>query len=165
MSIYEEKYAMCAFCWNMRKCGNKQNMRQSHIRMQLTCLARSAQDRAALISVSKQLSAAVTSLHAARPWIWSTKVRRQFWHSAGSLGWPFPTLKYLYFLQIKYTKAILSNRTRRLLWSEITKMLIAVSEKKFTVSFIIIFGTLSFPMGLVHRTVCLLMGNNKYTHI
>jgi len=50
----------------------------------------------------------------------------QFWHSAGSLGWPFSKLKYKYIFQIKYTEAILSNSTRQLLWFEITKMLIAV---------------------------------------
>jgi len=32
----------------------------------------------------------------------------------------------IYFFQIKYTEAILSNSTRKLSWSEITKMLIAV---------------------------------------
>jgi len=25
---------------------------------------------------------------------WETKVRRYNWHSVGSLGWPFPMLKY-----------------------------------------------------------------------
>jgi len=30
---------------------------------------------------------------------------------------------------MKYTEAILSNSTRKLLWFEITKMLIAVKEK------------------------------------
>ena len=40
--------------------------------------------------------------------------------------WPFPVLKYYYIFQIKYTEAILSNSTRKLLWFEITKMLIAV---------------------------------------
>ena len=54
------------------------------------------------------------------------KVRRYNWHSAGSLGWPFPMLKYWYIFQMKYTEAILSNITRKLLWFEITKMLIAV---------------------------------------
>jgi len=44
----------------------------------------------------------------------------------GSLGWPFPMLKYKYIFQIKYTEAVLSNGTRKLLWFEITKMLIAV---------------------------------------
>jgi len=75
-----------------------------------------------------------------------TKVCRYNCNSAGSLGWPFPMLKYKYvFLQIKYTEAILSNSTRKLLRFEISKMLIAVLEKKCIVSYIIIFGTLSFP--------------------
>jgi len=73
-------------------------------------------------------------------------VRRYNWHSAGSLGWPLPVLKYQYIFQIKYTETILSNRTRELLWFENIKMLIAVYEKNM-VSFIIIFGTLSFPIG------------------
>jgi len=50
-------------------------------------------------------------------------------------------LKYKYILQIKYTEAISSNSTRKLLWFEITEMLIAVLKNKFIVSFIIIFGT------------------------
>ena len=54
------------------------------------------------------------------------KVRRYNWHSAGSLGWPFPVLKYKYIFQINYTEAISSNSTWKLLWFEITKMLIAV---------------------------------------
>ena len=56
-------------------------------------------------------------------------------------------LKYKYIFQIKYTEAILSNSTRQLLWFEITKVLIASLRKKIIVSFIIIFGTLSFPIG------------------
>jgi len=35
----------------------------------------------------------------------------------------------IYFFQIKYTEAILLKSTRKLLWLEITKMLIAVKEK------------------------------------
>jgi len=35
-------------------------------------------------------------------------------------------LKYKYIFQIKYTEAILSNSTRKLLWFEISKMVIAV---------------------------------------
>jgi len=38
----------------------------------------------------------------------------------------FQYQKYEYIFQIKYTEAILSNSTRKLLWFEITKMLIAV---------------------------------------
>ena len=47
---------------------------------------------------------------------------------------------------MKYTEAILSNSTRKVLWFEIIKILIAVKKNKFTVSFIIIFGTLAFPI-------------------
>jgi len=47
----------------------------------------------------------------------------------------FSTLKYKYIFQTKNTEAILSNSTRKLLWFEITKILIAV-KNKFIVSFI-----------------------------
>ena len=59
-------------------------------------------------------------------------------------------LKYIF--QIKYTETILSNSTRKLLWFEITKIIIAVKEKNI-VSFIIIFGTLSFPIVLFRKHV------------
>ena len=73
---------------------------------------------------------------------------RYNWHSAGSLGWPFSVLIYEYMFQIKYTEAILSNSTRKLLSFEITEMLIAVyKNSKIIVLFLIIFGTLSFPIG------------------
>jgi len=72
-------------------------------------------------------------------------VCRYNWHSAGSLGRPFPIVKYSCIFQIKYTEAVLSTNTRKLLWFEITKMLIAVQEKNY-LPFIIIFDTLLFPM-------------------
>jgi len=51
-------------------------------------------------------------------------------HSAGSLGWPFPMLKYKYiFSDKKYTEAILSNSSRTMSWFEISKMLIAHLKK------------------------------------
>jgi len=50
--------------------------------------------------------------------------------------------KYKYILQMKYTETILSNSTRKLLWFEIARMLIALLRNKFIVSFITIFGTL-----------------------
>jgi len=56
--------------------------------------------------------------------------------------------KYDYILRIKYTEAILSNSTRKLLRFEITKMLIAACNNKFIVLFSIIFGTLSFPISM-----------------
>ena len=67
-------------------------------------------------------------------------------YSAGSLGWPFSVLKYKHIFKIKYTETLLSNSTRKLLRFE---MLIAVEKKsKVIVSFSIIFGTLSFPIGM-----------------
>jgi len=51
------------------------------------------------------------------------KVCRYNWHSAGSLGWPFLSLKYEDVFLIKYMEAILSNSTQKLLWFEITKMM------------------------------------------
>jgi len=41
------------------------------------------------------------------------KVCRYNWQSAGSLGWPFPMLKYKYIFQTKYTETVLSNSTRK----------------------------------------------------
>jgi len=51
-------------------------------------------------------------------------------------------LEYKYIFQIKYTEAVLSHSTRKLLWFEISKILIAVLKNKF----IMIFHTLSFPI-------------------
>jgi len=56
-------------------------------------------------------------------------------------------LKYEYIFQIKCTEAILSNSSRKLLWFEITEMLIAV-KNKFIVLFIKIFSTLSFSRSM-----------------
>jgi len=39
-------------------------------------------------------------------------------------------LKYKYIFQTKYTEAILSNSTRKLLWFEINETLIAIFQKK-----------------------------------
>jgi len=69
--------------------------------------------------------------------------REQCWF----LGWPFPMLKYTSIFPIKYTEAILSKSTRKLLCFEITKMLVVVLKNNFIVLFIIISGTLSlFPL-------------------
>jgi len=56
------------------------------------------------------------------------KLCRYNWHSADSLGWPFPVLECKYIFQIKYIEAILSNSTLKQLWFEITKMLTAVEK-------------------------------------
>ena len=65
-----------------------------------------------------------------RTWVLSDRIGNEsapiIWHSASSLGWPFPVLKYKHLFQMKYTEAILSNSIRKLLWFEITEMLIAV---------------------------------------
>jgi len=41
-----------------------------------------------------------------------------------SVGWPFTMLQHEYIFQIIYTEAVSSNSTRKLLWFEISKMLI-----------------------------------------
>jgi len=80
---------------------------------------------------------------------------RYNWHSAGSLGWPFPMLRYRYIFQIKYTEAILSNTTRKLSWLEISKMLHDCSLKINLLShLLLIFGTLSFPIQVYLQTKC-----------
>jgi len=61
-------------------------------------------------------------------------VCRYYWHSAGSLSWPFPVLKYEYIFQIKYTEAIFSNSTRKLLRFKIIRTPIAL-KNEFIVSF------------------------------
>ena len=52
---------------------------------------------------------------------------------------------------IKYTEAILSNNIRKLLWFEITKLLIALKERNYRVIYYN-FGALSFPVCFVHFT-------------
>jgi len=42
-------------------------------------------------------------------------------------------LKYKYIFKITYTEPILSNSTRKLLWFEITKMMIAVKKINYCV--------------------------------
>ena len=41
---------------------------------------------------------------------------------------PFPMLQHKYIFQVKSTEAILSNCTRKLLWFEITEMMIAFKK-------------------------------------
>jgi len=57
------------------------------------------------------------------------------WHSAGFLDWPFSTLKYQYIFQIGKIigKQFYQSALKELLWFKITKMLIAVQEKKLIV--------------------------------
>ena len=61
--------------------------------------------------------------------------------------WPFPILKYKYIFQIKYTEAILglSNSTRKLFGLKLANVDCSF-KNKYSVLFIGIFGTLSFPI-------------------
>ena len=54
-------------------------------------------------------------------------------------------LKYKYIFQIKYTEATFIKQNSELSGFEITKLIFVVQEEKL-LSFIIIFGTLSFPV-------------------
>jgi len=76
------------------------------------------------------------------------KVRRYNWHSA------FAVLKYRYIFQIRHTEAILSNSTQKLLWFEITKMLIAV-KNEFIVLFFYNFRHTFFPY-IQHQPVAVM---------
>jgi len=76
---------------------------------------------------------------------------RYNWYSAGSLGWPFPMLKQKYIFQIKYIEAILSNSTRNCYGLKLPKCRLQFKKNKFIVSFIIIFGTLLFPIVATRR--------------
>jgi len=59
---------------------------------------------------------------------------------------------------MKCTEAILSDSTRKLLWFEITKMLIAALKSKFTVLFIIISTNLCRKK----YAICALCDASKY---
>jgi len=125
--------AACRCCWQCSPSGTDRTL--------AIVTSRCASPRSAFSRMSR------TSVSEPRPrGTQRTKVCRYNWHSASSPSRPCPLLKYWYIFQIEYTEAILSNSTREMLWFEITKMLIAVLEKKFIVSFIVIFGTLSFPV-------------------
>jgi len=69
-------------------------------------------------------------------------------------GLTISNAKILIYFSNKIYGSSLSNSTQKLLWFEITKMPIAVFKKKNLVPFIIIFGSLSFPMGCELVFVC-----------
>jgi len=90
-----------------------------------------------------------------------TKVCRYNWHSAGSLGWPFPMLKYKYIFQIKYTEAILSKSTRKLLWFDyknadcsLKKQIYCVIYDNFRHTFVHYANTgrIHYPRGVGHMS-------------
>ena len=91
-----------------------------------TCI-RGANVRPLADHVTLQFQGWVTQHNPYRLAIGKERVPMQLAQCWFPIAWPFPMLKYKYiFFQIKYTEAILSNVTRKLLWFEITKMLIAV---------------------------------------
>jgi len=59
---------------------------------------------------------------------YEAKVCRYSWHSAGSLGWPFPMLKYEYiFSNGTYESSFIELHSETVMaWLQITRMLIAV---------------------------------------
>jgi len=73
-----------------------------------------------------------------------TKVCRYNWHSADSLGWPFPILKYRYIFRIKYTKQFYRTAHGNCYGLKLAKCRLQFKKNKYIVSFIIIFGTISF---------------------
>jgi len=62
--------------------------------------------------------------------------------------------QFKYIFQIKYTAAVLSNSTRKLLWFKITKMLIAVKKLIYCVICCNFAVTRSFPTVSCSPSVC-----------
>jgi len=61
----------------------------------------------------------------------------------------FPGLAISNTKNICFKQNIWKQFCWKLLWFEISKTLIAVLQNKFIVLFIVIFGTLSFPMEII----------------
>ena len=58
-------------------------------------------------------------------------------------------------------EAVVSNSSRKLLWFEITRMLIAVLKSKFIVLFITIFGMRSFPGSSGNKRRCVSFSRSR----
>jgi len=78
-----------------------------------------------------------------------TTVCRYDWHSAGSLGWPYPMLRYNFFSN----KIHVSNCVRNFIKQHSETVMVwnyqyadCSLKNKFVVLFIIIFGTFSFAV-------------------
>jgi len=56
-------------------------------------------------------------------------VRQYNWHALVPWVYHFQSEKYKYIFLKKYAETILSKSTRKVVWFDITKMLIAVFEK------------------------------------
>ena len=70
------------------------------------------------------------------------------WHSAGSLGWPFPILKYEYFFSNKICGSnFVKHHSETVMFWNYQNVDCSLRKKFFvSLSLIIIFGTLSFPI-------------------
>ena len=70
-------------------------------------------------------------------------------HSAGSLRWPFSMLKYSYiFFEQNTRKQFCQTALGNCYGLKLTALWLQFKRKKFAVSFIITFGTLSFAVQL-----------------
>ena len=80
-------------------------------------------------------------------WIGNESVPRYNWHSAGSLRWPFPMLKYtnIFFSNKIYESNFIKQHSETVtVWN--CQNADCSFRSKFNVLFIIIFGTFSFPI-------------------
>jgi len=93
-----------------RRCESEWFMRRLSVRLDVTARQRSRD------TYRSQVIHYCVSLWGIPLMPEGTKVCRYNWHSAGSLDWPFTMLKYEYIFQMKYTEAILSYSTQKLLW-------------------------------------------------
>jgi len=82
-------------------------------------------------------------------------VCRYNWHSAGSLGWPFPINKNISFEQNRPTqKQFYQTALGNCCCLKLAKCGCSLKKTKFSVLSVIIFGTLSFPViKLKHRCI------------
>ena len=72
---------------------------------------------------------------------------RYNWHSAGSLGWLFPMLKYkIVFSNKIYGSNFSKQHSETVIRFDYWQNADCSSKNKFIVSFLIILGTLSFPV-------------------
>ena len=78
-------------------------------------------------------------------------VCRYYWHSAGSLGWPFPVLKYKCIFSTKiYGSNSYQTAHGNGYCLKLPECWLQLKKNKFIALFVVIFGTLSFPMTLCH---------------
>jgi len=76
-----------------------------------------------------------------------TKACRYSWHSAGSLGWPFPAMKYKYiFFKYNTRKQFYRTALGNCYGLKLAKCWLQFFNNKFIVLFTIIFATLAFPI-------------------